>query len=90
MISTIENATLLCVSSKKWKMEDKGTSGTSYQAVIYSNKEVLNCKTDEELYNLHKDSELVKGTAVIAVRETTYGDKKSVVYLLMKFGENKK
>jgi len=89
MISKIENATFLCVTPKKWEMKDKGTSGVSYNALVYADKAVTFCKTDEEIYNRLKDKELIKGIAVISVEETSYNNVKGVTYRLLQFGESK-
>lgn len=89
MITKIDNAMFLCVNPKKWEMKDKGTSGISYKALIYADKKVTDCKTDEMIYNKLKDKEFVKGTAIIEIQETNFKGEKGVQYILKEFGETK-
>lgn len=89
MITKIENAVLVCVLSKAWKIEKEGKSGITYPAIIYTDKKIINCKTDERIYNLFEKRELVNGTAVIEIQETNYNEKKGVNYVLREFAEKK-
>lgn len=89
MITKLENAILLCITGKNWKIEEQGKQGTSYTALIYTNKEVYMCKTDETLFKRFENQELLKGTAVIRIEKTNYNNVERVVYRLEQFGITK-
>jgi len=88
MITKVEGV-CLCVTPKKWEIKDKGTSGISYYALLYADKKVTSCKTEQNIYDRLKDKELVKGIAIVEIQETNYNGIKGVSYLLKEFGETK-
>jgi len=83
MITKIDNAVLVYVDAKPWKME--GREGITYPAKVYSEKTIVDCKASKEIYEAYKNQELINGTAVIEIEKTNYSGKEKVNYLLKEF-----
>ena len=87
MLTKIDNIVLIFVKQKAWEMKEKGTSGISYLGALYADKTIIDVKMKKEIFDILKDKELIKGTAIIEISKTTYNEKEKIHYNLQEFIE---